>query len=180
MSKRMVDLQVEGGKIASINGYEVGGSGGGGSYNVSVTAATENLTTQGNLSSAQWYRFNPLNKNTAYEVGDNVVVEYSKVFNQITINKDQILVPVGYRSNIEDENKTLKYGDVVLVLTEVGNIMNYQPKGDQNFIPVISNLLTYTVVKAGTTGANIDLPSSGWGGAISYMIYTLVATKATE
>ena len=178
MSKRMVDLKVKDGKIASINGYEVGGSGGV-TYNVAVTSTTENIATQGSSPFAKWYRSNPLKANTAYEVGANVVAEFNKVFNEITINEGQIFVPVSHRTNIDDENKTLKYGDVVLVLTDVGSIMHCQPQDNQKFIPAISNLLTYTVIKAGTTGANIDLPQTGWSGVFYYMTYTLGLTETT-
>ena len=178
MSRKMIDYKVEDGKITSIDGYEVGG-GGGGSYNVVVQSAKEvfgyNFSTP-----LEWYNNEGLKPNTAYEVGDQVKMRIEANFNK-QVDSNQILVPTTSTISFNNDTTKMQFGDVVIVLTDrnVSFSSNSSTIQDQNYRFTTNAVPTYTVVKAGTTGADTSLRGKSVATTISYMIYTLGVTKAT-
>lgn len=205
----MIDYKVENGTITSIDGYEVGGGtaveanpqeeatqqlekikidniayniAGGGGNNKLVTSVTTDSTNKGQIRPQIHWSSSPglaLLPNTSYQVGDQVKISYDWSSNKITIGENQIFVPVSCAQYIEDQNKKLTYGDVILVLTNTYARFNCTAdKG--NVYPFVENYATYTVVKAGTTGDNVSVPTSGWVDIITYMIYTLEVKSLTE
>ena len=112
--------------------------------------------------------------NTAYEIGDTVSASFLKEFNDQSLNSNQILVPGTANLSIGYNNYTLKYGDVVLALTNSIVRLNVAPsRYGTGYTVSATCYLTYTVIKSGTTGADVSLNSSGWGAVYSYNIYTL-------
>lgn len=164
-----------GDNLTLANGKLSASGGGGEGSKIAVIATDSNWTTSGSEPSAYWSRTSgrALKPNTAYEVGDNVTVEFQKSFNTQYLQENQIIVPCSSKNSLAYRNYTLKYGDVVLVLTN-SNI-NLQCSSSDNKIYHVGAdaFLTYSVVKAGTTGADVSLPSGGWNCAYSYTIYTL-------
>ena len=209
MSKRMVDLQVGGGKIASINGYEIdsggtaveanpqeeatqqlnkikidniayniaGGSGGGENYNVVVQRAGQERKYQFGVA-LKWESSSGLKANTAYTVGDQVTI-VANTYNNISVNSNQIPVPVDTRLAISANTK-LQFGDVIIVLTDktVRTELNSDTT-NQHYRFNTDGVLKYTVVKAGTTGADVAL-SGTVDVTLTYITYTLGVTKAAQ
>ena len=178
MSKRMVDLKVEDGKIASIDGYEVGG-GGSGSLSVSVIKfepTTKNPTNQ-LLSWQKDDGFQELKPNTAYEVGDSFVLKYQQVVSE-TLQENQIMSPVDVYISLIKSQTTLTYGGVILSCGAVRTSTYYTNTSANKPTITVSNNITYTVVKAGTTGENVNLPNPQT--FINYIIYTLGVTQASQ
>ena len=156
----------------------VASSGGGENYNVAVQSAKEEFGY--NFSTPlSWYNNEGLKPNTAYEVGDQVKMRIQANFNK-QVDSNQILVPT--QSNISFDNDTtrMQFGDVVIVLTDrnVSVSSSSSTIQDQNYRFTTSAYPTYTVVKAGTTGADASLSGKKVATTISYMIYTLGVTKA--
>lgn len=183
MSKRMVDLKVSAGKITSIDGYEVGGGSGSGGNNKVVTSVTTGTINKGQIRPPIQWSSTPglaLKPNTSYQVGDQVKISYDWSPDKITIGENQIFVPIGCAQYIEDQNKKLTYGDVILVLTNTYVRYNCTSNDSRNIFPFVENYATYTVVKAGTTGDSVSIPTSGWTDILTYMIYTLEVNSLTE
>ena len=176
MSKRMVDLKVSAGKITSINGYEVGG--GGGSYNVAVQSAKQEWENKYRLS-LQWNGDFGLKANTAYEVGDQVMMHVKVEFQNKQADPNQILVPINSTIKFSPTTKRLQFGDVIIVLTDRNvNTASYSgTTPDQNYKFITEAYPTYTVLKAGTTGSDVSLSGKSVDAEITYMIYTLGVTK---
>lgn len=154
--------------------------GGGGSNKITITATNSDWTASGQDPSAHWsYNGNrALKPNTAYEVGDNVTVEFTKVFNEQKLQENQIIVPYSPGTSLAYANYKLKYGDVVLVLTNSNINLQCSSRNNKYYSVLADAHLVYSVVKAGTTGADVSLPSSGWNCAYSYIIYTLGTSAA--
>ena len=156
------------------------GGGGGGSSKITITATKSDWTGSGQTPHAKWssYTDRALKPNTAYEIGDTVSAEFVKEFNEEGVNSNQILVPADTAISISSNHYTLKYGDVVLALTNADTRLNVRPSRYRDgYYSVSTNCyLTYTVIKAGTTGDNISLSSSGWDCIYSYNIYTIEAS----
>ena len=188
MSKRMVDLKVEDGKITSINGSAVGGgtaveanpqeeatqqldkikidnvaysiagggSGGSGFIIKNVSTYTYSSGFKDNLG---WVSGRELKANTAYQIGDQVQIKYSKSSGNFTISKNEIGVPVSVNKRVSWENQKLVFGNVVLVCTNADySLSSSKTNGTMGFS--VFNLLTYTVVSAGTTGSDLTIPTS--------------------
>ena len=177
----MIDYKVENGKITSIDGYEVGGSGGG--NKTVVTSVTRDSINKGQIRPQIHWSSTPglaLLPNTSYQVGDQVKISFDWSSDKITIGENQILVPINCVQYIDDQNKKLTYGDVILVLTNGYARFNCTSNDNRNFYPFVENYATYTVVKAGTTGDDVSIPSTGWTDIITYFIYTLQLNSPTE
>lgn len=201
MSRKMIDYKVENGTITSIDGYEVGGGGtaveanppeeatqqlekikidniaysiAGGGGNIAVTSAKNEANYQNNIT-PRWNGSYALKANTAYEIGDQVQVYYQAMFNDKRINSNQILVPYSIDSSILYDRERMQFGEVILVLTNVSMTVSsfYSNITNQEYRFTTENYLTYTVVKAGTTGNDITLPQTGFGGAAKYLICTI-------
>lgn len=176
MSRKMIDYKVENGKITSIDGYEVGG---GENYNVAVQSAKEDFGY--NFSTPlEWYNDEGLKPNTAYQVGDQVKMRIQANFN-IQVDSNQILVPTQSNISFDNDIKRMQFGDVIIVLTDrnISVSSNSSTIKDQNYRFTTNAFPTYTVVKAGTTGADTSLSGKTVATTITYMIYTLGVTKAT-
>ena len=178
MSKRMVDLKVEDGKITSINGYEVGG-GGLGSLGVSVIKFEPKTKSPTNqlLSWKKDDGFQELKPNTAYEVGDSFVLEYQHVISE-TLEKNQIMSPVDVYIAPTQSQINLTYGGVILSCGSVQTSTYYTNTSADKPTITVSHKITYTVVKIGTKGANVNPPNPQT--FISYIIYTLGVTQASQ
>ena len=207
MSKRMVDLQVNDGKITSIDGYEAGGGTaveanpqeeatqqlqkikidniayniageGGGTYKVEATRSSSDYNGEGNNYDQKWSG-EGVQPNTAYEVGRNFDITFTTDFKDVRVNSNEILVASDVHQNISKANYTLTYGDVVLALTSTKTTMVVgQYVGTTTYRVRAYNYLTYTVIKAGTTGANTAVPASGWESQYTRTIYSFNVTKA--
>ena len=153
--------------------------GGGGSNKITITATKSDWTDSGPTPHARWSSNagRALKPNTAYEIGDTVSASFIKEFNDQSLDSNQILVPGTATLSISDNNYTLKYGDVVLSLTEAHARLNIGLSRYGTGYSITANCyLTYTVIKAGTTGADVSLRSSGWNSVYSYSIYTIEAS----
>ena len=190
MSKRMVDLKVEDGKIASIDGHEVGGGttveanpqqeatqqlnkikidnvayniAGGGSDGSGfiVKSITTSTSSTGMKESIEWASGRELKANTSYEVGDQVQFRFNKSTGFYTVAKNEIAVPILVHNQAPYNMQKLQFGDVILVCTNVDTTMSTKKSATSNSFNFYTiNRLTYTVVKAGTTGANVTIPNS--------------------
>lgn len=148
--------------------------GGGGSSKIAVIGTNSDWTRGGTDPAAHWdYNGHALQPSTAYEVGDNFTVEFTKAFNNQILQENQIIVPYSPKTSLAYTNYKLKYGDVVLVLTNSNITLQCSSRDNKNYSVFATVYLTYSVVKAGTTGADVSLPSSGWNCSYSYIIYTL-------
>ena len=172
----MIDYKVEDGKITSIDGYEVGG-GGGGSYNVNPKIAKSDSTSNGSYVGPNWSGSRP-GANVSYEVGRAFNVYFSKQYAGIQAEDNQIFIPLSASETVSSEHQIMTLGDVTLLLTQVGVNSRVRKSGNQYYMTTY-NYLTYTVIKAGTTGDTITLPSNFGSQTMSYAIYTLEANKAT-
>lgn len=155
--------------------YSIPSGGGGGSNKITVIGTNSDWTGNGNDPAAHW-SYNAdrsLLPSTAYEVGDNFTVEFTKVFDNKTLQENQIIVPYSPKISLTYNNYKLKYGDVVLVLTNSNINLQCSSRNNKNYSVSATVKLTYSVVKAGTTGADVSLPLSGWNCSYSYIIYTL-------
>ena len=187
MSKRMVDLQVEGGKITSINGYEAGGTaveanpqeeatqqlekikidniayniagGGSGGSDFIVKEITTQVPSTGFKDNLNWFNGRELKANTAYSVGDQVQIKYTKTFGSWSVAPNSIAIPIVAHKQASISNQRLLFGDVILVCTNADYSIT-TTKSNDTFDVVVFNLLTYTVVKAGTTGADLEIHRS--------------------
>ena len=174
MSKRMVDLQVEDGTITSIDGYNL--SVGGGSYTAIPKLVKSDSTGSGGAYNPSWVGSQPV-ANTAYEVGKTFQVYYSYKWDAIAMQANQIFIPTGATNVVSTNNNTLKVGDVVLMLSECSWTLKMYISSDNKYTVESRNYLNYTVIKAGTTGDTITLPSSMGSANLNYQIYTLEVKK---
>ena len=201
MSKRMVDLKVEDGKIASINGYEAGGgtaveanpqeeatqqlekikidniayniAGGSGGGNIVVQTSNSGVISEGRITNKQWLAGGKLLPNTAYEVGDNVRLYYTKEFNTMQLQPNQIISIMHCYPTLRYNSK-LQYGNVVLVPTNTDIRPSCNVSGDNVFNLSAGCYITFTVVRGGTTGADVTTPSDDeFDDGAEYTIHTL-------
>ena len=163
----LTNIQV-GSKVYSIP------SGGEGSK-IAVIGTSSNMEGNATSYKAHWSNDSgqSLKANTAYEVGDSVTVEYSQSFNSQYLQENQIIVPYSSMVSLSYKNYKLQFGGVVLILTDSAILLNCSSKNNRDYKISAKVYLTYSVVKAGTTGENIALPSSGWDCTYRYIIYTL-------
>ena len=176
MSRKMIDYKVEDGKITSIDGYEVGG-GGGGSYTVNPKITKSNITSDGSNTRPNWSGSRP-GANVSYEVGRAFTVYFSKDYSGIQVENNQILIPLSTSGTVSDDNQIMTLGNVTLLLTEIGVDTRVRKTGNQYYITT-NNYLKYTVIKAGTTGDTITLPTHFGSQGVSYAVYTLEVNKVT-
>ena len=208
MSRKMIDYKVENGKITSIDGYEVGGGtaveanpqeeatqqldkikidniaysiagGGSGGLGVSVIKfgpKTKNPTNQ-LLSWKTDDGFQELKPNTAYEVGDSFVLGYQHIISE-TLEENQIMSPVDAYVALSKSQTTLTYGGVILSCGPVRTSTYYTNTSAKKPTVTVSHSIIYNVVKAGTTGDNVNPPNPQT--YISYIIYTLGVTQAAQ
>ena len=90
---------------------------------------------------------------------------------------NQIFIPTGATNVVSTTNNTLKLGDVVLMLSECSSTLKMYISSDNKYAVESRNYLNYTVIKAGTTGDTITLPSSMGSANLNYQIYTLEVKK---
>lgn len=187
MSKRMVDLKVKDGNVASIDGYEVGGAtveanpqeeatqqldkikidnisyniagGGSGGSGFIIKNVTTYSYSSGIKDHLDWVNGRELKANTAYSVGDQVQIKYIKSTGNFTISKNEICVPVSVNNQVPFGNQKLVFGNVVLVCTNADYSITAAKTNDKLGFSVF-NQLTYTVVSAGTTGTDLTIPAS--------------------
>lgn len=154
---------------------DAGIGGGSGNYNIEVQRIRSDSITDGSYSNS-WN----LQANTAYEVGDIVEYYKSKRCNPKKLDSNQILVPVKLRASVANNKKTLKFGDVILVLTNAEIKGSFAASSNNEYQLFTDTTLTYTVIKAGTTGSDVALDSSGIDEICQYMVCTLGVTKAAQ
>ena len=171
----MIDYKVEDGTITSIDGYNLS-VGGGGSYNVNPKLVKSDSWGNGGAYNPSWVGAKP-RANTAYEVGQTFQVFYSYRWNAIETQANQILIPIGATNVVSIANNTLKFGDVILMLSECSSSLRTSVSSDNRYTVEARNYLDYTVIKAGTTGDTITLPSSMGSAELNYQIYTLEVKK---
>ena len=175
MSRKMIDYKVEDGTITSIDGYNLS-VGGGGSYKAEVKIAKSDTWGNGGAYAPSWNGAKPI-ANTAYEVGETFQVFYAYRWNAIAVQPNQIFIPVGATNVVSSANNTLKFGDVTLVLNGCSSSLRTSVSSDNKYTVEAKNYLSYTVIKAGTTGDTISLPSSMGSANLNYQIYTLEVKK---
>ena len=179
MSKRMVDLHVEGGKVTSINGYEVGGSGSGGGgsgsgFDFYITSSTDYTKSKSSGPyGLAWSMHNKLEANTAYDVGYIARVFYSVNFHPISLETNEICDIVDFTDAAATDYRKLQFGNVVLVLIGVDVTPTANIRDNKYIDITASYYLTYAVIKAGTTGDNVDLDSSKIDPKMNYIIHRL-------
>ena len=189
MSRKMIDYKVENGTITSIDGYEVGGggtaveanpqeeatqqlnkikidniayniagggSGGSGFIVKNITTSTPSTGFKDNLD---WVNGRELKANTAYSVGTQVQIKYTKTFGSWSVVPNSIAIPIGAHKQASTGNQRLLFGDVILVCTNADYSIT-TTKSNDTFNITVFNLLTYTVVSAGTTGTDLEIPRS--------------------
>ena len=189
MSRKMIDYKVENGTITSIDGYEVGGGGtaveanpqeeatqqlekikidnvayniaggGSGGSGFIVKSISTNSPSSGFKDNLDWVTGRELKANTAYAVGTQVQIKYSKLFGSWTVAPNSIAIPIVAHKQVSTSNQRLLFGDVILVCTNADYSIT-TTKSNNNFNVSVFNLLTYTVVKAGTTGTDLEIPRS--------------------
>lgn len=189
MSRKMIDYKVENGTITSIDGYEVGGgtaveanpqeeatqqlekikidniayniggggSGGSGFIVKNITTTTPSTGIKDNLD---WVNGRELKANTAYAVGDQVQIKYTKSFGSWSVNPNSIAVPIVALKQASTSNQKLLFGNVILVCTNADYSISTTKSSNNTFSVTVFNLLTYTVVKDGTTGTDLSIPTS--------------------
>ena len=170
MSKRMVDLKVADGKITSIDGYAVGGSGGIAITNYEKKYKIGSITT---LSSSTYDGYNTIEPNTSYNIGDCFAFTFSSNFESETLQDNQIIVPISAMITPEHFISSLTIGDVVLALTGYSAGPQYITSDNKTYTIRSFNYVYFTVVKAGTTGDSIPALPRAPKITIEYGIYTL-------
>lgn len=188
MSRKMIDYKVEEGKITSIDGYEVGGGtaveanpqeeatqqlekikidnvaynisgGGSGGSGFIVKNITTSAPSTGFKDNLGWVNGRELKANTAYSVGDQVQIKYTKSFGSWSLSPNSIAIPIAAFKQASTSDQRLLFGDVILVCTNADYSITTSKLND-TFNVSVFNLLTYTVVKAGTTGTDLGIPRS--------------------
>ena len=177
MSRKMIDYKVEDGKITSIDGYEVGGTGGGGNYSVAVQSVNKEIGYKFNIN-LEWFNNLGLKANTAYNVGDQVEMHVKADFGNKQVDSNQMLVPIN--SSLSFSDTRIQFGDVIIVLTDKNSSTSTYSETiqNQNYRFVTDAYPVFTVVKAGTTGDNTSLVGKTVSATITYLIYTLGVNKA--
>ena len=179
MRKRMVDLKVQDGKIASIDGYELGaGSGGSGGIAITNSEQKNKTGSLAQLSTSTYDGYDILKPNTSYNIGDCFTFTFSSNFEPETLQDNQIIVPTC--ANIEPEHfvSSLTIGEVVLALTGWSAGPQYMTSDNKTYTIRSYNYVYFTVVKAGTTGASIPALPRAPKISIEYVIYTLGQSTA--
>ena len=171
----MIDYKVEDGTITSIDGYNLS-VGGGGSYTANPKLVKSDSTGNGGSYSPSWVGTKPA-ANTAYDVGKTFQIFYNYRWDAIATQANQIFIPTGATGIVSINNNTLKFGDVMLILTECSSTLRMSVSSDNKYTVEARNYLNYTVIKAGTTGDTITLPSMG-SPNLNYQIYTLEVKKS--
>lgn len=154
-----------------------GGSSGGENYNVVVQRADQERKHKFGLD-LKWDSSSGLKANTAYEIGDQVIMVVN-TYNYVSVASNQIPVPIDTRLSMITSTK-LQFGDVVIVLTDrnIRTELNGGSTSTQSYRFDTDAVLKYTVVKAGTTGADVTLSSKA-DITLTYLTYTLGVTKTT-
>lgn len=177
MSRKMIDYKVEDGTITSIDGYNLS-VGGGGSYKAEVKFTKCDTWGNGGGYVPNWTGIAP-KPNTAYEVGQRFCLFGQYRWNEITVEPNQIFIPIGVGGAVSSANQTLQFGEVMLLLDYVSTPINMSVR-DNKYTVGARIYAYYTVIKAGTTGDSIPLPSSIGSSDLNYAIYTLGITKDTQ
>ena len=175
MSRKMIDYKVEDGTITSIDGYNLS-VGGGGSYTANPKLVKSGSTGNGGSYNPSWSGAKPI-ANTAYEVGKTFQVFYAYRWDAIAAQANQIFIPIGATNVVSIANSTLKFGDVVLMLSQCTSTLVTSVSSNNEYTVEARNYLNYTVIKAGTTGDTVTLPSSLGSANLNYQIYTLEVNK---
>lgn len=200
----MVDLKVEEGKITSIDGYEVGSGTAveanpqeeatqqlekikidniayniGGGSNVGIAILNCQQKASGGNNSATWDSpdgFPLIKANTAYHIGDSFVLRVYSTATTESFSNNQFMSILDISVSENKSINTLTYGDVVLALTQVVVNPTYKWEDNRYSIQAVFKMI-YTVVKAGTTGADVSHPSAP-STSFKYLKYTLGTTQA--
>lgn len=153
-----------------------GGSGGGENYNVVVQRADQERKQKFGLA-LKWDSTRGLKANTAYEVGDQVVMVID-TYNYVSVATNQIPVPIDTRLTMITSTK-LQFGDVIIVLTDrnIRTDLNGGSTSTQSYRFDTEAALKFTVLKAGTTGADVTLSAKA-DITLTYLAYSLGVTKA--
>ena len=149
---------------------------GGGSYTVNPKIVKSDSWGNGGGYSPNWVGAKPI-ANTAYELGKTFQVFYNYRWAAITVQANQIFIPIGATGVVSTTNSTLKLGDVVLMLTSASSTLKTSVSSNNEYTIEARTYLNYTVIKAGTTGDTITLPSSMGSPGLNYQIYTLEVNK---
>lgn len=158
-----------------------GGSGGEENYNIEVTDVVLKSAYFAISTDVKWVDGAGLQPNSAYEVGDIVKIEYTGIFQSVnceTTNK--IFMPLSIFPVVAKSNSRLQFGDVVLVLTNGTARLNCSSSDKKIYDITCDNILTYAVVKSGTTADSVAITNTGlFQDALRYNIVTLGVTKTT-
>ena len=174
MSKRMVDLKVEAGKVTSIDGYEVGG--GSSEGNISVKLTNSDVVYNGSISTiAKPFWVQP---NTAYQVGDVKSFEFDATFTSVAIDSNQIFVALSAGLKIPNQSYTQQYGDVTLRFISQYTDLTSTILDNSKYKVMAHYMLKYMVVKGGTTGADVTNLNTDFNATLSYAIYTFESPQA--
>lgn len=158
-----------------------GSSGGGENYNVEVTDVVLKSAYFAISTDVKWVDGAGLQPNSAYEVGDIVKIEYTGIFQSVnceTTNK--IFMPLSIFPVVTRSNSRLQFGDVVLVLTNGIARLNCSSSDKKIYDITCDNILTYAVVKSGTTADSVAITNTNlFQDELRYNIVTLGVTKIT-
>lgn len=135
------------------------GGGGSGGSDFIVKSITTSPSSTGIKDNLDWVNGRELKANTAYSVGAQVQIKYTKLFGSWSVTPNNIAIPIVANKQASISNQRLLFGNVILVCTNV-NYSITTTKSNDKFNVTVSNLLTYTVVKAGTTGTDLEIPRS--------------------
>lgn len=138
--------------------YNIAGGGSGGSGFI-VKSITTQIPSTGIKDNLDWVTGRELKANTAYSAGAQVQIKYTKTFGSWSVDKNNIAIPIVAFKQASISNQRLLFGDVILVCTDADYSIT-TTKSNNTFNFTVFNLLTYTVVKAGTTGTDLEIPRS--------------------
>lgn len=155
--------------------------GGGESYNVAVTNVTLKSALFAITTDTRWVDGVSLQPNTSYEVGDIVKIECKGIFQSVNLEtNNKIFVPVSLNAHVTASKSRLQFGTVILVLTNTEAELNCSSSDNKIYDINCDNMLTYAVVKSGTTSDSVEITNNGFTNSLKYNIVTLGVTKATE
>ena len=176
MSRKMIDYQAEGGKIKSIDGYKVGGD-------FSVKVEKIESRTSGSASASMYPYWDttpgsdgPIQANTHYDLGFSTIICYQRKYKTEKLEPNQFIIPVGGYHTVGMGKITMKYGEVVLQLTNVEQ--KYDVLNDEEGSIDTMYYLTSTVITPGTTGNEVVLPQFFGSAYLSYEVVTLGIAEA--
>lgn len=128
--------------------YSIPSSGGGGD-GTKVIEVNYTWETSGSADSYYWFSGQP-KSNTAYEIGKRFRVRYVQTFPTVSLEQNQILVPITISGNMITN---IESGDVIMIPTNVrAQKLNISSTDNKTYKVSATMIADYVVIKAGTTG----------------------------